>query len=226
MRHGRTVIEDVGTSFDAYATERETRVAVLQGRVNVYDSPEFLAEAPQHSSSSGPNTPVSLDTVPLSLDAGMQAHIPDDLNARDKQTVSTLDPHEIARLNDWQHGEIPLDGLSLLESTREFSRYNRVRFVIADPEIGELQPAGIFTATHVDGYLGFLQDKFWIVATSAVDDQGMRVITPDTQTVVIARSTTEALKNGSKSRPFFPRGRAGAPAGLHLRSTAGFFNTR
>jgi transmembrane sensor len=66
--------------------------------------------------------------------------------------ITTLDPASIASALAWRQRRIDLQGLTLAEAVREFSRYSDVRIEIADPAIAGLHITGVFASGDPQGF--------------------------------------------------------------------------
>lgn len=67
-------------------------------------------------------------------------------------SVKVISDTELADDLAWQSGMISLDGISLSEAVREFSRYSDTHIVIDDPAIAELTVSGRFAAADPIGF--------------------------------------------------------------------------
>ena len=130
---GPIAIEDVGTEFDVYRKELSTRVAVIEGAVQI--------------PSRGAN--------PQPLTALQQMDVPDDTaQARVRKSITRSD---FERMTAWVHGDIQLEHQTLREAIDEFARYQHIQPEFPDPRIAELRFDGVFHTTDVDKFLALLE---------------------------------------------------------------------
>ncbi len=130
---GPISIEDLGTKFDVSRTEFSTRVAVIEGAVQI----------PVRGTNSPP------------LTALQQMNVPDDPGeARVRKHITRRD---VERMTAWVHGDIVVDNLPLKEVVNEFARYQRIQFEFADARIAEKRISGEFNGTDVGSFLSLLK---------------------------------------------------------------------
>lgn len=132
---GPISIEDVGTEFDVYRREFSTRVAVVEGAVQI----------------------PSRGTNPRLLTALQQMDVPDDTEqAGVRRTITRGD---FDRMTAWVHGDVVLDHQTLKEAIDEFARYQCFQTEFADPRIAEMRISGVFHVTDVESFLDLLKLK-------------------------------------------------------------------
>ena len=132
---GPISIEDVGTEFDVFRRAFSTRVAVMEGAVQI----------------------PSGGTNPLPLTALQQVDVPDD--TRQARVRKPITRGEFDRMTAWVHGDIVFENLPLKEVMEEFSRYQRIQFEFADPRIAEVRISGEFHVNDLESFLGLLKIK-------------------------------------------------------------------
>jgi transmembrane sensor len=67
-------------------------------------------------------------------------------------TVAALPVAELHRELAWRDGRIAFEGEALGQAAAEFARYSDVRIVIADPELGREEIAGLYQANDPVGF--------------------------------------------------------------------------
>ncbi len=159
VKSGATSIVDVGTRFDAYRREGRTRIAVTEGRVNLYHTPsESLPSARQ---------------TPQPLSAGHMIDVPDDVS--EVSLIRSVKPDDISRMTAWLEGKIVEDRLG--DFLNEFARYHDVKFVAADPRILNIPIGGRYSIGHLNDFLEDLERSFCIRHASSPGESGKRVVT-------------------------------------------------
>lgn len=132
---GPISIEDIGTTFDVSRTELSTRVAVIEGAVQI---------------------PLR-GTNPPPLTALQQMDVPDDPGrARVRKPITRS---ELDRMTAWVHGDIVFDNQPLKEVVDELARQQHIQFEFADPRIAEMRISGAFHVTDVESFLSLLKLK-------------------------------------------------------------------
>jgi len=145
---GKSLIKDIGTSFDVYRRETDTTITVAEGRVQVWNGPSI--QTPKHwwswlrpaSDSSG--APVA------DLRAGERVRI-----ASTGKVISQgeVDMQEALA---WTHGRIAFDNQAVAQVAAEFNRYNNVQISMEDRSVGELPISGTFNVHDVSTFVAFL----------------------------------------------------------------------
>jgi transmembrane sensor len=122
---GDEVVRAVGTKFVVRREGGETRVTLLEGKVQVF----------------GPSAP---RRAPLAvLTPGQRLTVTPDAGAE-------LDrPSSIDAVTAWRRGEIVFDNSSLIDAAEELNRYSDNHLVIADPKIASLRVSGVFSTKDV-----------------------------------------------------------------------------
>jgi transmembrane sensor len=127
---GSATVTAIGTAFNVYRDQRESRITVTEGVVRVVetDVPATRAAA----------TELVYAEQQLSAGAGgLQEVIP----------VST-------RLTlAWQRGEIIAEGMSLPELAAQLERYHDIHILITDPRVAAMTISGVFELAEPDSVL-------------------------------------------------------------------------
>ncbi|MDP1873379.1 FecR domain-containing protein [Phenylobacterium sp.] len=71
----------------------------------------------------------------------------------DQAFVVRPDPAAIRRSLAWRQGELVLDGETLSEAAAEFNRYNSLKIVVEDPELGGEQLVGLFRTGDPESFV-------------------------------------------------------------------------
>jgi len=127
----------VGTQFSVRNDGDETRVFVLEGKVQV-----------EHDGASRP---------PVQLVAGDVAHIRGNDVIVHSESITAVE-----HLLSWRQGYLSFDGTTLADAVAEFNRYNKRKIVIEDPSIAAIRIGGHFRATNTDGFLRLISNDFAI----------------------------------------------------------------
>ena len=132
---GPISIADVGTEFDVYRREFGTRVAVIEGAVQI----------------------PSRGTNPQPLTALQQMDVPDDTaQARVRRSITRTD---FDRMTAWVHGYIELENETLQEAIDEFARYQHIHPEFRDQRSAEVRFSGRYNVTELDNFLAVLKFK-------------------------------------------------------------------
>ena len=134
---GPIAIKALGTQFDVYRKKLSTRVAVIEGAVQVSAL----------DSKSRPNIKPLTDL--------QQLDVPDD-TAQQRQRKS-ITPNDVRRITAWTHGDIELEGLTLKEVFEEFKRYQHIDVDFRDPSIEARRFGGSLHIGDMDSFLGLLK---------------------------------------------------------------------
>jgi len=132
---GPISIVDIGTKFDVSRTGFSTRVAVIEGAVQI----------------------PSRGTNPPPLTALQLMDVPDDPGqARVRKHIT---PSDLERMTAWARGDVVFDNQPLREVIDEFARRQNIQVEFAEPGIGEVRISGEFHATDVESFLRLLKLK-------------------------------------------------------------------
>jgi transmembrane sensor len=142
VRTPNEVARALGTRFSVrLGRGREVDTIVAQGQVQVF------AEGTQ---------PV--------LNAGQMAS-----GAPEKVSVDTLGADVVERKLAWTKGGLSFSGETLAEVVAEFNRYNRVKLVVKDPRLAQLQIGGYFSENDIDAFCQQLYRIYGVRASEVID---------------------------------------------------------
>jgi ferric-dicitrate binding protein FerR (iron transport regulator) len=134
---GPLSIQALGTEFDVYRKPLSTRVAVIEGAVQVSG----------HDATSRP------DIKPLTI--LQQLDIPDDTaQPRVRRPITSAD---VRRLTAWVDGDIVFENQTLEEEFNEFSRYQHFKVDYQDQHIAHLRFTGVFHTNDIGNFLELLK---------------------------------------------------------------------
>ena len=139
VKSGPISIEALGTQFDVYRRDASTRVAVVEGVVQV-------GSLDATSRSSG---------KPLA--ELQQIEVPD--NPALARVRKNITPREFDQMTAWIHGAIVLKQQSLKGAFSEFARYQHIQVEYKDPHIAEVPFDGNFRTTDLDSFLKLLNHR-------------------------------------------------------------------
>ncbi len=133
-------VRALGTQFNVYAQQNNTRVAVIAGAVEV-------AAAGRSPAAAGRT---------LQLQAGEEAQVS---AATATRSISRTIAPDITAATAWQQGILVFERATLADVAREFNRYNSLQFDI-DAAVGEVNRlSGTFDARHPQSLLLWLQNR-------------------------------------------------------------------
>jgi transmembrane sensor len=121
---GDEIVRAIGTKFVVRHEDGETRVTLLEGKVQVL-GPEAVRRAPLAVLKPG-------QRVTVTADAG-----------------ASLDTPPLDAAIAWRRGEIVFDNSTLIDAAEELNRYSDDHLVIADPQIASLHVSGVFSTKDV-----------------------------------------------------------------------------
>ncbi|MCY4427770.1 MAG: FecR family protein [Halieaceae bacterium] len=152
VRVGESEIRVLGTKFNVYMQEKETSVTVLEGNVSVSTGMD-LDDAAEFTGAIAVSTlPQLINNESVLLKSGEQAVIH---NETRKITTVTLPDSE--KFLAWTDRRLILDETRLDEILAEFTRYNDVRFTIANEEVAKLRFTGVFDAQDMESFISYLE---------------------------------------------------------------------
>jgi transmembrane sensor len=157
-----TLVCAVGTSFTVrIRDDRSVEVLVADGRISIGTAARNLHARPVLDSS-----------APY---AGADDHV---VFGQGTWVIKHQSPDYVARKLAWTSGRISFDGETLSDAVREFNRYNRRHFAIADPAIGRIRVGGLFDATDPESFAATLEKHFGVRRMPAVqgDDDVIRLV--------------------------------------------------
>jgi transmembrane sensor len=134
VRAGPTDVVAVGTSFDVYRQAGNTRVTVVEGRV------EIVAQRPGAGSA----------LPPVRLDAGEQVTVQDRSGSARPVTV------DARSATAWARTEVSFNGARLEDVAAQFNRYTGANMAIEDPLLRDYRISGVFQAYDLDSFLAYL----------------------------------------------------------------------
>jgi transmembrane sensor len=142
---GNRTITAVGTAFNVFSRDGETRVTVLEGKVEVRRRvpPGLEAAVVGATAETAPDSPRAPEPLPPQPVAAAQMAIIDEAST----FVAALEPEAVSRQGTWRQGVLYFDHVTLAEIVAQLDPYLPARIVIADPAIGEFVGGGV---VHVD----------------------------------------------------------------------------
>lgn len=146
---GRT-IRALGTQFEVRTDDRSVRVSVIEGLVSVSGSGEVEAR-PDGASGASPGA--------ILLQAGQQLTSRPGARAQSPQPIRSKEPAA------WRAGRLVFDDEELGDVIREFNRYNRRAFKLADPALERIPIAAAFSSADPGPLIRFLRDQPGIVVS-------------------------------------------------------------
>lgn len=142
VRAGHTEIVAVGTVFDVARLPTETKVTLIEGRVDVRALPD--------AGSNG----VLVET----LQPSQQLSLAQDGHVLSK-TVAQLDS-----VTAWQHGTIRLDDVPLTEALSQINRYSAAKIAVADPALAAMRVSGVFRIGDTKAFVAAVERYFGLKA--------------------------------------------------------------
>jgi transmembrane sensor len=121
---GDQIVRAIGTKFVVRHEHGETRVTLLEGKVQVLG-------------------PAAARSAPLAvLRPGQRVRVTADAGA-------SLDTPSLDATTAWRRGEIVFDNSTLIDAAEELNRYSETHLVIADPRLASLRVSGVFSTKDV-----------------------------------------------------------------------------
>jgi transmembrane sensor len=152
---GSGIVRAVGTAFNVYLKGDVVEVTVTEGVVEVM--PNVQTAATGEAEPDAPRAP-SGDAGPVAGVAAERLGKGQKLEYRKTiESVSHVDPDEIARKLAWQAGMLDFRGDTLADVIAEASRYTETEIAIVDPEIESLHVTGYFRAGDIDTLLELIE---------------------------------------------------------------------
>lgn len=121
---GQDVVRAVGTKFVVRNENGETRVTLIEGKVQVL-GPSAASRSPLATLQPG-------QRLTVTADAGAE-----------------LDTPSLDAATAWRRGEIVFDNSTIIDAAEELNRYSDTHLVIADPRIASLRVSGVFSTKDV-----------------------------------------------------------------------------
>jgi len=145
----RATVRALGTVFDIYRRNDDTKVTVVEGRVEVHSNRGGRGLVPASSASQlGPGEEIAV------LVTGQLLKIP---------------APDLARVLAWPEQRLAFHSKPLTEVIDEFNRYNSPAMKIEDPELARLEVSGAFQADDPQSLLLYLERHESVVVTSGTD---------------------------------------------------------
>ena len=158
---GDGIVKAVGTQFNVYLTaSREIEVTVTEGIVEVAKADESIG------SSAAPASP-ELPLQAARVSEGQHVRYNGQVGA-----VAEMPAPEVERRLAWRQGMLSFDGETLEQVVAEVGRYTNIQFIIADPELRELQVGGYFRSNDLTALTELLETAFGV----DVKRDGQRII--------------------------------------------------
>jgi transmembrane sensor len=155
---GGVLVRAVGTAFNVRIDSDAVQVLVTEGRVRVQSPAQTpgaaLAESESESSF---------------IVAGQRAVVTR-LAAASPQ-ISDVSALEIAEALDWQAPRLQFFETPLAAAITEFNAHNRMRLVLAEPELGTVPIGGTFRVDNVEGFVRLLEATLDIRVKARTGDE-------------------------------------------------------
>jgi transmembrane sensor len=149
-------VRAVGTAFAVQLNEGEIEVLVTEGRVAV-EKPAATAAAP---------AAVTLAFV----DAGNRVSVDAGPSARSAGPVTPVSSKELDERLSWRAPRVEFSGTPLADVIEVINRYaaerQHPRFVIAEPELGQVKLSGLFRVDDTAGLVQMFETNFGLKAES------------------------------------------------------------
>lgn len=132
---GRARVQAVGTAFSVNRRDSGTEIQVTEGTVKAW-----------MDGGSEPAVWLNAGDVALLTPTGgiSRDHAPDAID------------NALA----WREGQIALTGQSLVEAANEYNRYNRLKIIIQDPDLGRERLLGRYSADDPEGFSNAIARAF------------------------------------------------------------------
>lgn len=124
VQAGNQLIRALGTKFVVRRDGEETRVTLLEGKVEVR-GPSAARKAALAVLKPG-------ERVTVTASSG-----------------AALDTPSLEAVTAWRRGEVVFEDSSLIEAAEELNRYSDRRLIIADPSLGSMRVSGVFSTGDV-----------------------------------------------------------------------------
>lgn len=138
-----SVLQDIGTVFDAHRSGDGARVTVVSGKVKLWQCTDLACSMP---AASARKRPVA------DLFAGEQASVHKD------GSLDLIDRHaNLALSTSWLPTDIQFEHASVAEVARRFNAYSVRPLRIDDADIGALRISGRFHARDMEAFIAYLR---------------------------------------------------------------------
>ena len=163
------VVQALGTEFDVYNRVASTRVAVVEGKVEVApreDKPHSAAEP-------SPQSPAKRSTR-LALGPAESVEVKASGETQVAQVLPLASPSQpfppLQLATAWMQRRLIFDNERIGDAVDEFNRYNKQRMQVADSELADLRITGVFSADDPRALMEYLRRIQGVTVRS--DDQG------------------------------------------------------
>lgn len=144
---GALQVRAVGTAFAVDLSRKAVEVVVTEGRVVVEESPIAKPDRLAH------------EAVASSVIAGQRVRV-ELTGMTSSPRVEALPETEITKQLAWRVPRVEFSGTPLSEALPLFNRYSRVKVVLADPLLGQLQLSGVLRPDATASLVHLLKAEF------------------------------------------------------------------
>jgi len=144
VRAGATEVVAVGTVFDVDKEAVETKVTLLEGRVDVRTLSDDGAGG----------------VIVATLRPAQQLSLAQDGHVLSQKVVTSPD-----NVTAWQRGLISLDDLPLSEALVQINRYSTITITVADSSLATKRVSGIFRVGDTKAFVSAIEQYFGLKAT-------------------------------------------------------------
>ena len=167
----------IGTAFDVYKAGQQVTVTLLEGIVQVRRSDTVAAIQPASEPAvlpadgaavvdqTAPAEPVAKPTVVAELRPGEQVSI------GQGGTLTAVARVDVDRVTAWRDGKIDLHYTPLASAIAEVNRYSKVKLVLTDDRLAQVEVSGIFKAGNPNSFVRALEVRFGLYAVRTDDDR-------------------------------------------------------
>ena len=152
----RTVVA-IGTAFNIEMIGEEVLVTLLEGEVVVTDA-DASHQKVSAPSEEGDHITLASSSSPVKLKPGQQL-----LAVRNEESRIDATPN-IEKTTAWRQGKVFLEEDMLPAAVARMNRYSRIRLVVADDSLNELEVGGVFNAGDTDAFIEALEAAFPVEA--------------------------------------------------------------
>ena len=152
----RTVVA-IGTAFNIEMIGDEVLVTLLEGEVVVTDA-DASHQKVSAPSEEGAHITLASSSSPVKLKPGQQL-----LAVRNEESHIDTTPN-IEKTTAWRQGKVFLEEDMLPAAVARMNRYSRIRLVVADDSLNELEVGGVFNAGDTDAFIEALEAAFPVEA--------------------------------------------------------------
>ena len=186
---GKSMIQAVGTAFSVLMKERDIRVTVTEGKVELATQIDNVMAARQENDTSVDMPDKSLKRPALvkigSLSRGQSAIYDNAIGDVEKDVrnvesvagkihVESIPEQELKRQLSWREGYLVFNGDLLADVVSEVNRYSPVTIEIADPALRQLRIGGRFKVGDLEALYEVLEISFG-VHVNRLDDQHIQL---------------------------------------------------